>query len=525
MVSKGLEWIDRAASTKLVRNLADAALVRYSHHRTRQFDDLDVALSQQRTLMYLTHRARNTTFGRDHDFAGIRSIADYQVRVPLRDYEQYWKDYLAACYPRLQGVTWPDHVPYYALSSGTTTGATKYIPITKEMLLSNRRAAFTSTALFRHGQPKAGLFTGKMFFLGGSTVLNPQADGSFSGDLSGISMREVPSFVRAYTFPTFDLATITNWEEKIDRLAAAAIHEPIAALTGIPAWVLVLFERLKRLTGKDRIIDIFPNLRLVVHGGTKFDPYRELFRREIGSDLVHFQETYPCSEGFIAAEDPRHPGLLRLMVDHGIFYEFIPVDELERDRPTRHTVETLELGVQYAVVLTTCAGLFSYVVGDTVAFESRDPFLLRFTGRTKYFLSAFGEHLISEEVEKAVTAAAEASGVFVIDFHVGPIFPTNPKQPGHHRYLIEFREPPRDMDAFNRTLDKTLCDINEDYAAHRVGDLTMLAPEIIVVPPGGFKEWMASRGKLGGQNKVPRMDNNGTVTQELSAYMAKMAAT
>jgi hypothetical protein len=237
----------------------------------------------------------------------------------------------------------------------------------------------------------------------------------------------------------------------------------------------------------------------------------------VGDD-VDYLETYPASEGFVAAEDPRY-GLLRLIPDHGVFFEFIPVGELGRDRPTRHTVADLVPGVQYAVVLTTCAGLWAYVLGDTICFERRDPPLLRFTGRTKQFLSAFGEHLIGEEVERAVAQAAVAVGADVVDFHVGPVFPGPARAVGHHRYLVEFARPPRDAEVFGREVDAALCRINEDYRAHRAGDQTMRAPEIVPVRRGGFADWMRSRGKLGGQHKVPRMDNSGRLTEELAEWL------
>ena len=280
--------------------------------------------------------------------------------------------------------------------------------------------------------------------------------------------------------------------------------------------MLVLFDRLRQVTGKERIADIWPALRLVIHGGTKFDPYRDLFRAQLG-DAVRFTEVYPASEAYIAAEDHRH-GLLRLIVDHGIFYEFVPVGELDSARPTRHTVADLQVGVNYAVVLTTCAGLWGYVLGDTVAFERRDPPLLRFTGRTKYFLSAFGEHLISEEVERAVAEAARATGCAVVDFHVGPVFPEATARPGRHRYLVEFAGAAPGPRLVRACLDAALRRLNEDYDAHRRGDLTMLAPEVVAVRRGGFADWMRSRGKLGGQHKVPRMDNGGELTREIGRY-------
>jgi hypothetical protein len=287
----------------------------------------------------------------------------------------------------------------------------------------------------------------------------------------------------------------------------------------VPSWLLILFERLRQVTGRDTLAEVWPTLRVVVHGGTRFDPYRGLFRRLVGEG-VHLLETYPASEGFLAAEDPRHE-LLRLIPDHGLFFEFVPADELDSARPTRHTVADLVPGARYAVVLTTCAGLWSYVLGDTVCFERRDPFLLRFTGRTKQFLSAFGEHLIADEVERAVAQAAVATGADVVDFHAGPVFPESSNAPGRHRYLVEFAHPPRDVAIFTRELDAALCRLNDDYKAHRAGDLTLCCPEVVAVQRGGFAGWMRSRGKLGGQHKVPRMDNSGRLTEELADWFRR----
>ncbi len=500
------------------RRVADTLMVRHAHFRTRQLDMLDVARTQEETLRQLLRRAAATRFGRDHDFGRIDSIAAYQARVPLRTYEDFWEQYWRADYPRLAGQTWPDPYPYYALSSGTTTGATKYIPVSWEMVRSNRQAAFTTTALFRHCYPQARLLTGKFFFLGGSTDLRVQADGSRAGDLSGIAAVEFLELLRPYTFPPPELALLSDWEEKSQRLAERSASEPITAISGVPAWLHVLFGKLKAITGRATIAEIWPQLRLVIHGGTSFEPYRELFRREIGSELVRFCEVYPASEGFVATEDPRY-GLLRVIPDHAIFFEFVPVEELSRPRPRRDTLATVEPGINYAVVLTTCAGLWAYVLGDTVRFERRTPPLLRFTGRTKYFLSAFGEHLIAEEVEKAVARAAAACGVEVVDFHVGPLFPQQADQPGRHVYLIECAaEPSRPhplAEQMAARIDAELMVLNEDYGPHRQGDLAMAMPQVRLVRPGGFAAWMKARGKYGGQHKVPRMDNSGQLTREL----------
>jgi hypothetical protein len=513
--------LERVAGASPVRRIADQFLRRYARRRVELLDHLTAAV-QQETLLRLVYHCRNTWFGHDHDFAGIRTIADYQQRVPLRDYEAFWKDFWQPAFPTLTDVTWPERIPYFALSSGTTGGTSKYIPVSREMVSSNRRAALTTLALYLAAHSDARLFRGRLFFLGGCTDLVPLAQTGepvLAGDLSGIAAREVSSVLRPYTFPPADLALLNDWEHKVQALAEQSASLPITAVGGVPSWLLVLFDRLKRVTGREHIADIWPTLRLVIHGGTKFDPYRNLFCREIGNDDVRFLETYACSEGFVAAEDPRYD-LLRLIPDHGIFFEFVPVEDLDQVKPARHTTINLEIGVQYAVVLTTCAGLWSYVVGDTVCFERREPPLFRFTGRTKYFLSAFGEHLISDEVEKAVATAAAATQASVSDFHVGPMFPDRASASGRHRYLIEFVQPPADLDQFAAELDAELCRLNDDYRAHRGGDLTLERPEVCQVPRGGFANWLRSQGKLGGQHKVPRMDNSGQLTAEISRWLA-----
>jgi hypothetical protein len=517
-----LSVLQHLTARPFIRRLTDVVVGRYAVRRARQLDHESPAVAQRQTLLRLVRQARHTRFGRDHNFDRIRGVTDYQRRVPLRDYEAFWAEYWREPFPLLRDVTWPGAIPYFALSSGTTSGFTKYIPVSRPMLVSNRRAALTTLSLFLAAYPGTPLFTGRLFFLGGSTDLRELARfggrcAVRAGDLSGIAAREVSALLRPFTFPPLELALLSDWERKILLLARRGAELPITMLSGVPSWLLLLFDRLRQVTGQERVADVWPGLRLVMHGGTKFEPYRALFEKQVGSPAVRFLETYPASEGFIATEDPRH-GLLRLLPDHGIFFEFVPVEELGQERPARHTVADLEPGVPYAVVLTTCAGLWGYVIGDTVCFERRDPPLLRFTGRTRYFLSAFGEHLISAEVERAVAAAAGACGAAVVDFHVGPVFPVAAGTPGRHRYWVEFAEGPADLDQFATSLDRELCRANEDYRAHRRGDLTLLAPEVCPVSRGGFADWMRSQGRLGGQHKVPRMDNSGQLTAHLTQF-------
>jgi len=516
-------FLDLFVGNPLSRRLAASVVHVVAKRRVKQLDALDVPAIQDRTLLGLVRKAAGTRFGKDHGFDRVTSVTDYQAAVPVRTYEDFWTQYWQDVYPKLEGATWPDAIPYYALSSGTTSGATKYIPISREMLASNRTGALTLSSLFLAVTPKSRLMHGRFFFLGGNTDMRVEANGSRAGDLSAIAAIEISSLTNPYTFPPKELSAIADWNVKVVKLAEAAAKLNITGISGVPAWMLVLFDKLKQVTGKASVCDVWPNLELVIHGGTKFDAYREQFRRELGP-AVRFQEVYPCSEGFVAAEDPRH-NMLRVVPDHGIFYEFIPMGELEdgklkSDRPVRHTLATLETGQEYAVCLTTCAGLWSYLLGDTVVFEKKSPPLLRFTGRTKYFLSAFGEHLISEELEKGIAAACQATGSSFAEFHAGPVFPTKPNTPGHHRYLVEFAgPPPADLGHFAAVLDETLNKLNEDYEAHRKNDLSMLKPEIIVVKPGGFLRWMLAHGKTPPQHKVPRMDNGGEQTKAILGWL------
>ena len=512
--------LQRLAGARPTRVVTDAAAVALGRRRRDRLDAIDVRATQTATLLRLVRHARETQFGHDHDFKSIRTVADYQQRTPLRGYDDFWASYWQAAYPQLGGVTWPEVPPYYALSSGTTTGATKYLPITREMVASNKKAALTTLGLVQAARPSSQLLRGKFFFLGGSTDLRQLPNGSFAGDLSGIAAKEVNAFQRPYTFPPLELSLIPDWETKLHRLAEASLREPITAISGVPSWMLKVFDAVKQVSGKSTIAEAWPSLRLVVHGGTLFDPYRETFRRALGSDLVQTCEVYPCSEGFIATEDPRHPTFLRVIPDHNLFFEFVPVEELGTPNPTRHTLSEVATDRQYAVLVTTCAGLWSYLLGDTVRFVSVNLPLMKFTGRTKFFLSAFGEHLIQEEVDLAIAHAAKVCGALTEDHHVGPVFPDDPSRPGRHRFFVEFRGPVPDLTRFAAELDADLARRNEDYEAHRKNDLTMLGPEVVALPPGGFAEWMRSRGKFGGQNKVPRMDNEGVITRQLGEWLA-----
>jgi hypothetical protein len=311
------------------------------------------------------------------------------------------------------------------------------------------------------------------------------------------------------------LALQSDWDRKLSLLAERSLAERITLVSGVPSWLVMLFQRVLDHSGKKTMAEVWPHLELVVHGGVKFNPYRESFQSILGSTEIGLQETYPCSEGFIAVGDPES-GCLRLVVDHGVFFEFVPVDALDSPRPTRHWLGTVRTGVNYAIVVSTCAGMWAHLIGDTIRFETLDPPLISFTGRTKYTLSAFGEHLVSEEVEVAVAYAATMTGARVRDWHVGPVFEGSL---GYHQYVVEFLKDPLDIEGFRSTLDADLARRNADYQAHRAQGVCIPSPALIVARPGGFEAWMRRRGKLGGQNKVPRMDNAGTLTRDLVSFL------
>jgi hypothetical protein len=327
--------------------------------------------------------------------------------------------------------------------------------------------------------------------------------------------RELSSWLRPYTFPPLALALEPNWDRKLNLLAEQSLRETITLVGGVPSWLLVLFEKLREQTGKSTIAEIWPKLEVVVHGGVKFDPYKKAFDEILGSASIRLQDAYACSEGFVAFSDPTRDSL-RLVYDHGVFYEFVPVDQLGSANPRRHWLGDVEVGVNYAIVVSSCAGMWAHIIGDTVRFDSVSPFLLTFTGRTKYSLSAFGEHLISEEVEAAVAAASGATDAFVRDWHVGPVFHG---ALGHHVYVVEFRKPPNDLTQFRGLLDADLCKRNADYLAHRSDGVGLPLPEFVIARTGAIDDWMRSRGKLGGQHKFPRMDNAGTLTRELITFL------
>ena len=495
----------------------------YAGFRSFVLQTRDPVDTQAWVLKGLIRRAEMTRFGQHHGFSDIADVRDFQRRVPLRHYEDFWREYWQPDFPRLVDCTWPGVVPYFARTSGTTAGVSKYIPCSDDMIAANLRAGEDLFVFHVLNHPQSQVLAGKCLLLGGSTDLAEEAPGIRSGDLSGIEAREIPTWRRSWIFPPLELALIPDWEEKIEKIAIACLAEDIRAISGAPNWLLLFFDKLAQLRpGAGGLATVFPRLELIIHGGIPFTPYRDRFWHLLEGTNAETREAYMASESSIAVADQADGEGLRLIYDNGTFYEFVPVAELEHAEPTRHWLANIETGIEYAVIVSTCAGVWAYILGDTVRFIDRDPPRLIVTGRTSYLLSAFGEHVIAEEIEQAIRSAATAIGAAVVDYSVGVLFPDTDKV-GMHFYIVEFADSVPDaagMSTFTHTLDRVLAELNADYHERRTGDFGLLLPRVEAVRPGTFAAWMKRRGKLGGQHKVPRVINDAKLFANLCDFAA-----
>jgi hypothetical protein len=498
----------------------------YARTRLARLARLDPVEAQHRQLLRLVRTARETRFGRDHGFPAVRTVRDFQRQVSLRRYEDFWDQYWKNDYPRLRDCTWPGTVPFFAVTSGTTSGVTKNIPCTRAMNRANRKSALDILVHHVAARPHSRVLAGRNFMLGGSVKLRELAPGIFSGDLSGIAGHDVPIWARPRYFPPRALESIDDWQEKIDRLAPASLTAEIRSISGTPSWLLLFFARLMQVAGTQErtLCAVYPDLELVIHGGVGFAPYRARFAALLAGGHAETREVYPASEGFIAVADRGPDEGLRLAVDTGLFYEFVPVEALETPSPPRLWLADANLGCDYALIVSTCAGLWGYVLGDTVRVVSRDPPRIVVTGRTSYSLSAFGEHLIGEEIEDGIAVAAAAIGRDVADFIVAALVPGPDSDvgAGGHLFIVEFDgqlPPAAALAAFAATLDARLATLNDDYRVHRAGDFGMAPPRIHAVRLGTFAAWMKRRGRLGGQNKVPRVIKDEDLLRELHSFV------
>jgi len=465
----------------------------------------DPAAAQQQQLLKLVRTAEDTRFGHDHDFSGIDSVADYQSRVPIRSFDEFWTDYWSEPFPTLNNVTWPGTIRYFARSSGTTTGESKHIPCSDEIIKANNRGGLEVLLSHLANNPKSKVSAGRTFLFGGSPALDELAPGVFAGELSGIAARETISWAGTDRYyPPPELAAITDWNDKVERFAQDCVGKNIRTISGVPTWLQVLFDQAFETADSDdrRLVSLFPDLELIAHGGINFEPYHDAFTDLLEGSHAELREAYAASEGFIAVAD-RSPGEgLKLLLDNGLFYEFIEADQLDQPNPKRHWIGNVELDTDYALIITSCAGLWSYAIGDLVRFVDLETPRILVAGRVSHTLSTFGEHITGEQLEIAVATAARTVGVHVNDFAVASILGTT-SAVGHHRYVIEATgDPGVDLAA---ATDNSLAQQNADYRTKRADDIVISAPEVRTVPNGTFATWMTANGQAGGQRKVPRV--------------------
>lgn len=470
----------------------------------------DAVAAQKETFHQLIDAAKDTAFGKDHQFSSIKNYEDFKKQVPVRDYEEL-RPYIDRVVAGEKDVMWKGKPAYFAKTSGTTSGA-KYIPISKESMPEHLKAARNALLTYIHETGNADFVNGKMIFLQGSPVMT-EKNGIKVGRLSGIVANLVPAYLQKNRLPSYQTNCIEDWEEKVDAIVKETFHQDMTLISGIPPWVQMYFDRLIEKSGGKQIKDIFKNFQLFVYGGVNYEPYRSKIETSIGRKIDSI-ETYPASEGFIAYQDSQQDKSLLLLAKAGMFYEFIPADEYYNDNPARLSLEEVELDKNYALILNTNAGLWGYSIGDTVKFVSKNPYKIFVTGRIKHFISAFGEHVIGEEVEQALLSVANEQGVGITEFTVAPQVNPGAGELPYHEWFIEFSKAPEDLTAFSKKVDKALQEKNIYYFDLIEGKI--LQPLVIrTLQKDAFVTYMRSEGKLGGQNKVPRLSNDRKIADSL----------
>jgi len=468
------------------------------------------ASAQEDIMRDLVHTARNSAYGRDHDFAGINSYEDFKARVPIGDYEDF-RPYADRIRDGESDVSWIGKPKYFAKTSGTTSGV-KYIPLTRQSIPNHFGTARNALFNYFAETGKGRWLNGKMIFLSGSPEMT-DTNGIMTGRLSGIVNHQVPAWLRTNQLPSYETNCIEDWETKLERTVDETIAADMRLISGIPPWVQMYYERLLQRSGKNTILELFPNLEMFVYGGVNFEPYRQSLEQLVGGRLPSV-ETYPSSEGFIAFQDSQIENGLLLNADSGIFFEFVPAGEIFDQNPTRLQLSEVETGVNYAIILNTNAGLWGYNLGDTVAFVSVEPYRLLVTGRIKHFISAFGEHVIGKEVELAMREAADKHCVRVTEFTVAPqVSPTEGGLP-YHEWFVEFATPPDNAAEFARDLNAAMVKQNI-YYKDLISGAILRSLVVRATKPDAFREYMKSQGKLGGQNKVPRLSNDRKIADSL----------
>lgn len=476
---------------------------------------------QEETFLKLIQKAKDTEWGRKYEYSKIQSIEDFQKYVPLQSYDDV-KPYVSRLREGEPNLLWPGEIKWFAKSSGTTSDKSKFIPVSKEALEDcHFRGGKDIMALYTYHHPNTKVFSGKGLTLGGSHTIDNFSNQSYYGDLSAILIENLPWWVDIIRTPKTEIALLSKWEEKLEKITETTIKENVTNLAGVPSWNLVLINHILEQTGKQHLLEVWPNLELFTHGGVNFGPYREQFKKLIPSAKMNYMEAYNASEGFFAIQDdPAHEDML-LMLDYGIFYEFIPMDEFHKDNPQAVTIENVDLNRNYAIVITTNSGLWRYIIGDTVSFTSLFPHKIKITGRTRHFINAFGEEVIIENAEKALQIACEKTHSAIREYTAGPVFMED-KRNGAHEWLIEFEHEPENLDYFTTLLDNALISLNSDYEAKRYQNITLRMAIVRKMKSGVFFEWMKEKGKLGGQNKVPRLANDRQYIEEILAIHQRL---
>ena len=469
---------------------------------------------QQEVFFNLIDKAKNTEFGKEYGFGDIGTVSQFQERVPIQTYDEL-KPMIQRVLRGEPDVLWPGTTRWFAKSSGTTADKSKLIPVTEDALNDcHFRGGKDIFAIYLSQFPESKVLDGKSLSIGGSRQINEINNDAYYGDLSAVLIQNLPFWAEFKRTPSLKTALMADWEEKMEKMAQETINDNVTSIAGVPSWTLVLMRRILEITGKNNLLEIWPNLEAFFHGGVSFLPYQKQFKEIIPSGKMHFLETYNASEGFFALQDDLSKDDLLLVMDYGVFYEFIPFDKIEERNYKALTIAEVEKEKNYAMVISTNGGLWRYLIGDTIKFTSLYPHKIKITGRIKHYINVFGEELMVDNVEEALKIATRKTNSAIADYTVAPVF-MDKQQKGRHQWAIEFVTPPKDLEYFTDLLDNALKSVNSDYEAKRYKDLSIQKLTIDVVKPGTFYRWLQERGKLGGQNKVPRLSNNRKILEEI----------
>ena len=469
---------------------------------------------QQQVLHRLIQKSAHTAWGKQYDYDTIKDYTTFSKRVPIQTYEEV-KPWVERIRKGERDLLWPGKTVWFAKSSGTTNDKSKFIPVTSDSIQDTHyQGGKDAVALYLHINPHSHFSTGKSVVLGGSHAPNLNTKHSLVGDLSAILIENMPAMGQYLRLPSKQTALMEKFEPKMEAIANETIGKNVVSLSGVPSWMLVLIKHILEKTGKKSLEQVWPNLEVFFHGGVAFTPYREQYKQIICKSDMLYVETYNASEGYFATQNDLSDPALLLMIDYGVFFEFIPLEELGKEHPKALPIWEVELNKNYAMVISTSAGLWRYMIGDTVKFTSKDPYKIVITGRTKHFINAFGEELIVDNAEKGLAKACKLTGALITDYSAAPVF-MDANAKCRHQWLIEFAKMPDNLEQFAKILDTTLQEINSDYEAKRQNNLALQQLEIIVVRKGLFNDWLARKGKLGGQHKIPRLSNTRVYIEDM----------